>query len=87
MLLYLYAWHCSIFSQGIEIVSSESHALLGRAMSLQCRSRLPFNHILNETFTHGNGWFWTPSILWFWTPKGSSLKYELNGIKEQMAGK
>jgi len=56
-------------------------------MSLQCRSRLPLNIISNETVTRGNGWPWTPSILWFWTPKGSQLKYDLNGIKEQLAGK
>ena len=72
-----------LFSQGIEIVPSEPHPLLGSEMSLQCRARFPFNYIFKSRPYYPD----QSAIDWFWTPQGSQLEYGFKDIVDQFEGK
>jgi len=61
-----------LFLQGIEIVSLESNALVGREITLQCHSRTPFNLVF-QCIIGG-------TTEWFWTPQGSQLEHKLQII-------
>ena len=65
-----------LFLQGIEIVSLDSHAILGRNMALQCRFRLSLNFmLLNKTYSKAEYF-----LEWFWTPQGSQLEHHLESL-------
>lgn len=54
----------------------ESHALLGREMSLQCRSMLPLNFIFQKNISFIYSYY---RMGWFWTPQGHEIEYNLFG--------
>lgn len=66
------------------MISSDTEAIQGKSISIQCRCNLPVKHFL-QLITIGK-----INVLndmkWFWTPKDSQIEYEFRNFSSQFKG-